>query len=192
MLTEGAGEKERTVSARSARDFEEKEKTEDRTERELERRTREKKWQTCWCCQNQWRVCRMTQISAEKLEQTRPAEKERVASMPQSEQLTVSPELSCQKEKKWSHLCRSSDCEVGESQSEQSHNLATKRAIKAEAWRGKSGLHNGGKRVLKRRGRASKESLSSRRRSKHERMSGRRSCPGESEEFWFHFKSGQI
>ena len=38
----------------------------------------EEKWQTCWCCRYQQRACRMAQASAEKLEHTGPAEKERV------------------------------------------------------------------------------------------------------------------
>ena len=63
-----------------------------RTERELDRRRREEKWQTCWCCQDQQRACRMVQASAEKLEHTGPAEKERVASIPQKEQLASTPE----------------------------------------------------------------------------------------------------
>ena len=52
----------------------------------------EEKWQTCWCCRDQQRACRMAQASAEKLKQTRPAEKERVASVPQREQLASTPE----------------------------------------------------------------------------------------------------
>ena len=63
-----------------------------RTERESDRRRTEKKWQTCWCCRDQQRACRMAQASAEKLEQTEPAEKERVDSVPQREQLASTPE----------------------------------------------------------------------------------------------------
>ena len=63
-----------------------------RTEPESERRKREEKWQTCWYCQDQQRACRMAQTSAEKLEHTGPAEKERVVSVPQREQLTNTPE----------------------------------------------------------------------------------------------------
>ena len=48
---------------------------------------KEEEWQTCWCCPHQQRACSMTQASAEKLEHTGPAEKERVASVPQREQL---------------------------------------------------------------------------------------------------------
>ena len=61
-----------------------------RTERESDRR--EEKWQTCWCCQDQQRACRMMQVSAEKLEHTGPAEKKRVASVPQRKQLARTPE----------------------------------------------------------------------------------------------------
>ena len=62
-----------------------------RTERESDRR-REQKWQTCWCCRDQQRACRMAQASAEKLEHTGPAEKKRMASVPQREQLASMPE----------------------------------------------------------------------------------------------------
>ena len=46
----------------------------------------EEKWQTCWCCRDPQRACRMSQASAEKLEHTSPAEKKGVASVPQKEQ----------------------------------------------------------------------------------------------------------
>ena len=62
-----------------------------RTERESDSRRGEEKWQTCWCCPDQQRACRMAQASAEKLEHTRLAEKERVASVPQSKQLASTP-----------------------------------------------------------------------------------------------------
>ena len=65
---------------------------EERTERESDRRRREEKWQTCWCCRDQQRASKMAQASAEKLEHTGPAEKERVASVPQREQLASTPE----------------------------------------------------------------------------------------------------
>ena len=63
-----------------------------RTKRESDSRRREGKWKTCWCCRDQQRVCRMAQASAENLEHTGPAEKERVASVPQREQLARTPE----------------------------------------------------------------------------------------------------
>ena len=62
------------------------------TERKSDSRRREEKWQTCWCCRDHLRACRMAQASAEKLEHTGPAEKERVASVPQREQLARTPE----------------------------------------------------------------------------------------------------
>ena len=52
----------------------------------------EEKWQTCWYCRDQQSACRMAQASAEKLEQTRTAEKERVTSMRQREQFTSMPD----------------------------------------------------------------------------------------------------
>ena len=52
----------------------------------------EEKWQTCWYCRDQQRACRMAQALAKKLEHTGPAEKERVASVPQREQLARTPE----------------------------------------------------------------------------------------------------
>ena len=54
-----------------------------RTEQESDGRRREEKWQTCWCCRDQQRACRMAQVLTEKLEHAGPAEKERVASVPQ-------------------------------------------------------------------------------------------------------------
>ena len=52
----------------------------------------EEKWQTLWCCRDQQRACRMVQVLVEKVEHTGPAENERVASVPQSEQLASTPE----------------------------------------------------------------------------------------------------
>ena len=71
-----------------------------RTERESDSRRKEEKWQTCWCCRDQQRACRMAQASAEKLEHTKPAEKERVASVLQREQLTSTAEPPLPKGKK--------------------------------------------------------------------------------------------
>ena len=70
-----------------------------RTERESDNRRREEKWQTCWCCRDQQRACRMVQASAKILEHTGPAEKKRVASMPQREQLASTPDPSLPKGK---------------------------------------------------------------------------------------------
>ena len=83
------------------------------TEQESDSRRRDEKWQTCYCCRDQQRACRMAQASAEKLEHTGPAEKERVASVPQREQLanTVRRSRPCQKEKEQSHQSRVPDHE---------------------------------------------------------------------------------
>ena len=75
----------------------------------------EEKWQTCWCYRDQQRARRMVQASAEKLEHTGPAEKERVASVPQREQLASMPEPPLPKKKEQSRLSKVPDCEGRES-----------------------------------------------------------------------------
>ena len=67
-----------------------KERTEWRGQNESQIEGKEK-WQACWCCRDQQRACRMAQASAEKLEHIGPAEKERVASVPQRKQLASTP-----------------------------------------------------------------------------------------------------
>ena len=62
---------------------------EGRTKRESDRR---KETADCWCCRDKQRACTMTQASAEKLEHAGPAEKERVTSVLQREQLASMPE----------------------------------------------------------------------------------------------------
>ena len=64
-----------------------------KTERESKRRRREEKWQTCWCCRDKRRAHRMVQALAEKLEHTGYAEKEMMASVPQSQQSARTSEL---------------------------------------------------------------------------------------------------
>ena len=85
---------------------------EERTERESVRRRREEKWQTLWCCRDQQTACRMAQASAEKLEHTGPAEKERVAAESSWQERRSRP---CQKENEHSRLSRVPDHEGGES-----------------------------------------------------------------------------
>ena len=70
-----------------------------RTKRESDNRRREEKWQTCWCCRGQERACRMALASAQKLEHTGPAKKERVA--------------SCHKESNWQVRQRFGFDEIG-------------------------------------------------------------------------------
>ena len=71
-----------------------------RTQRESDRRRIKEKWQTCWCCRDQQRACRIAQASAEKLEHNGRAEKERVASVPLREQLASTPRPSLPKGKR--------------------------------------------------------------------------------------------
>ena len=87
------------------------------TEREADSRKREeKRGITWWCCRDQQRACRMAQASAEKLEHAGPAEEERVASVPQREQLARTPEPPLpKKEKEPSRQTRVPDHEGGES-----------------------------------------------------------------------------
>ena len=70
-----------------------------RIERESDRRRREEKPQTCWCCRDQQRSCRLAQASEEKLEHTGCAENERVVSVLQREQLASTSELPLPKGK---------------------------------------------------------------------------------------------
>ena len=87
-----------------------------RAERESDSRRREEKWQTCWCCRDQQRAYRMAQASAEKLEQTGPAEKKRVASKPQKKSWQKRRSCPCKEEKEQSRQSRVPQHEGGEIQ----------------------------------------------------------------------------
>ena len=113
-----------------------------RTERESDSRRREEKWQTCWCCQDQQRACRMVQASAEKLEHTGPAEKERVALVPQRKRNRA---VCLEHQIMWGKRVK-----VGESRT-----LAREGRIRARAWRGKGELHRDGREIPRRKRRAS-------------------------------------
>ena len=105
-----------------------------RTEPELNRRKKEEKWQTCWCCRDQQRACRMAQASAEKLEHTRPAKKERVASVPQRESSWQERRSRpCQKEMEQSRLSRVPDHVGGESQGGREPHLGEKEGDQSES-----------------------------------------------------------
>ena len=65
----------------------------------------EEKWQTYGCCRDQQKSCRKVQASAEKLEYTGSAEKKRVASVPQREQLESTPEPRLPIKKRNKALC---------------------------------------------------------------------------------------
>ena len=122
----------------------------------------------------------MAQTSAEKLEHTGPTEKERVASVPQREQLASTPELPFPKRKGTEPSVQIMTMRGRES-----------RWARAGAWRGKGGLHSEGGQILKRKGRTRKKNLPRTSRRKHERVSGRKSSPGRSAMSWFQSKSGQ-
>ena len=124
------------------------------------------------------RACRMAQASAEKLEHTGPAEKERVASVPQREQLARRPKPSLPKGTRNRAVCPKHQIMRGERvKMGEIRPLARERRIKAGAWRREGGLHREGRQILRRKGRACKESLPRTSRRKHERVSGRKSSP---------------
>ena len=84
----------------------------------------------------------------------------------------------CQKEKEQSRLSRAPDHEVGKSQGEREPRLGEREGIRAKAWSGKGGLHDEQKQIPRRKERAGNKSLPRRSRRKHERVSRRKSSPG--------------
>ena len=158
-----------------------------RTERESDSRRRQEKWQTCWWCRDQQRACRMAQASAEKLELNGPAEKERVASVPQREQLASKPKPPLPKGEGTEYRIMRG----GETQDGREPHLGERGGSKREHGEKKDGLHSEGTQIPRRTGRASNESLPRTSRRKHERMIGRKSSSGRSAESWFHSKSSQ-
>ena len=124
-----------------------------RTERESDNRRREEKLQTLWCCRDQQRACTMAQASAEELEHTGPAEKERVVSVPQREQLARTPEPPLPKGKRTEPSVQSTRLwERGRERVKvgKSRTLARVRGIRARAWSGKGGLHSEGRQIPRR------------------------------------------
>ena len=83
----------------------------------------------------------MAQASAEKVEHSGHAEKERVVSVPQREQSTNTPKPSL-KEKEQCRLSRVPDHEEQRVKVSESRTLASKREIRARARERKSGLHS--------------------------------------------------
>ena len=142
----------------------------------------EEKWQTSWCCRDQQRACRMAQASVEELEHTGPAEMERVALVPQTEQLARTPEPLLPKGKGTEPSVQSTRSWGGESQDGREPHLGEREGIRARAWSGKGGLHREQGQVPRRTGRTNKKSLLRTSRKKHERVSGRKSSPGRSAE----------
>ena len=84
-----------------------------RREQESDRRRREEKWQTCWCCKDQQRACRMAQVSAEKLEHTGPAEKKEWPQCHRESSWHVRQSCLYQKRKEQSRLSRAPDHKEG-------------------------------------------------------------------------------
>ena len=123
-----------------------------RTEQESNRRRREEKWQSCWCCRDQQRACKMAQASAEELDHTGPAERKRVSSVPRESRLASVPEPFLQKGKQTQLPVQSTrSCGGGERiKMNESRTLAREMGITAGAWRRKGGLHSEGRQVSRR------------------------------------------
>ena len=75
----------------------------------------------------------MAQASAETLEHIGPAKKERVASVPQREQLAVSQSRLCQKVKEQSRQSKAPDHEGRESRGEREPHLGEKEGDQSES-----------------------------------------------------------
>ena len=99
----------------------------------------------------------MAQASAEKLEHTVPAEKERVASVPQTEQLARTPEPPLPKGKEQSRLSISPDHGGERVKMGESRTLARERGIRARACSGKGGLHCERGQIPRRKGKGKQE-----------------------------------
>ena len=163
-----------------------------RTERQSDSRKRERKWQTCWCCRDQQRACRMAQASAKKLEHTGPAEKERVGLSATERADGKNAGTALAKRKRNRAVCPKHQIMKGEKvKVGESRTLARERGLRAEAWRGKGGLQGERRQIPRRKGRARKKSLPRTSRRKHERVSGRKSSPGQPAQSWFYLTSGQ-
>ena len=145
-----------------------------------------KKWQTCWCCQDQQRAYRMAQGSAEKLEHTGPDKKEKSGLSATERAVGKNAGAALTKTKRnravspKHQIMREERVKV-----DKSRILARKRGIRARARSGKGGLHREGRQIPRRKGRASKKSFPRTSRRKHERVSGLKSSPGRSAESWF-------
>ena len=143
------------------------------TERESDSRRREEKWQTCWCCRDQQRACRMAQASAETLNIPGLPKRKGWPQCYRENSWQERRSRPCRKEKEQSRLSRAPDHEVGESQDGQEPHLGKKGGIRARAWSGKGGLHRERRKIPRRKGRTSKKSLPRTSRRKHEQVSGR-------------------
>ena len=87
-----------------------------RTERESDRRRREEKWQTCWCCRDQKRACRMVQASAENLSILGLPKRKEWPQCHRESSWQERRSRPCQKEKEQSRQSKAPDYEGKESQ----------------------------------------------------------------------------
>ena len=117
----------KAVPPRSTRETLVKGKMEERKERESDSKRRDEKWQICWCYRDQQGASTMAQASAEKLEHTGPAEKERMFSLPQRKQLASVQELTFPKRKETNPSVQSTRSQGGIVKVSESRTLARER-----------------------------------------------------------------
>ena len=152
-----------------------------RTERESDRRRREKKWQTLWCCRDQQKAF------SEKTGTYWACRKGKSRLSATEKAVGKNAGAALAKRKRNKGVCpkhqivREERVKVGESRT-----LARKKRIRARAWSGKGGLHRKRRQIPRRKGSASKKSLPRTSRRKHEQVSRRKSSPGRSAESWPH------
>ena len=96
----------------------------------------EENGQTCWCSRDQQRACRMAHASAEKLEHTRPAERERVASVPQQKPVGKYAGAALAKRKTNRAVCTEYQIMRGNK-----FKVGKREGIRERALGGKGGLH---------------------------------------------------
>ena len=125
----------------------------------------------------------MAQASAEKLEHTGPAKKERVASVPQREQLASTLEPPLPKETEPS--VQSTRSWGGESQGGRGPCLGEREGDQSESMEGKGGLHRERRQIPRWKKRVSKKSFPRTSRRKHERMSGRKALQDDLQSLGF-------
>ena len=126
----------------------------------------------------------MAQASAEKLEHTGPAEKERVVT-----ERAVSKNAGAALAKRKRNRAVSPEYQIMSGERVKMgdrRTLARERGIRTRAWSGKGGLHRERRQIPRRKRRASKKSLPRTSRTKHERVSGCKSSPGRSAKSWPH------
>ena len=104
-----------------------------RTERKSDKKRREEKWQTCWCCRDQQRACRMAQALAEKLEMLGLLKRKEWPQCHRESSWQERQSRPCQKEKEQSRLSKVPDHEGGESQGEREPHLSKKEGDQSES-----------------------------------------------------------